>query len=206
MPDHSVNIPKLWQLLFHLEIDRVSRQWLEKYASSCPFLDQRTSTTVHHLFVACDTVLIITIHSSSVGRSTFDVFVARIERSSSQSRPLQSQDTCRPCNFISKAWTHSRHLLRDVDQYTFPLSACRVDSLDQIQLNSLAKTASLLGHHHFHLIEDSKRSTSSSLEHVGHRMTLLLACRASQRLGVLRENEAFISTPRAAKCRFRYLV
>ena len=126
MPDHSGNIPKLWQLLFHLEIDRVSRQWLEKYASSCPFLDQRTSTTVHYLFVACDTVLIITIHSSSIGRSTFDVFVARIERSSSQSRPLQSQDTCRPCNFISKAWTHSRHLLRDVDHLTFPLSACRV--------------------------------------------------------------------------------
>ena len=165
----------------------------QTYAGSCLSLDQRTSTTVHHLFVACDTVLIITIHSSSVGRSTFDVFVARIERSSSQSRPLQSQDTCRPCNFISKAWTHSRHLLRDVDQYTFPLSACRVDSLDQIQLNSLAKTASLLGHHHFHLIEDSKESTSSFLEHFGRLIiTPGLFC-ASQRLGVLCEKETFCS-------------
>ena len=134
-------------------------------------LDQRTSMTVHNLVAACDALSAITIHSSSVGRSRFDVYVARIERSLSQSRPLQSRDTCRPCNFISKAWTHSRHLLRDVDQYTFPLSACRVDSLDQFQLNSLAKTASLLGHHHFHLIEDSNESTtSSSLEHFGRRM------------------------------------
>ena len=78
----------------------------------------------------------------------------RTELITIQTSSIQSRDTYWPCNFILKAWTHSRHLLRDVDQYTFPLSACRVDSLDQFQLNSLAKTASLLGHHHFYLIED----------------------------------------------------